>query len=66
MNASWYDSIAPAGNLLKTFPLFAAVVLVGYALQHHDGMTALSAQLYLLAWLAYVPAYAAGIPTCAR
>ena len=50
------------GNFLETFPLFAAAVLAGYLLQRHDGMTALGAQLYFWARLAYVPVYAAGIP----
>jgi uncharacterized MAPEG superfamily protein len=50
------------GNFLESFPLFAAVVLAGIALQRHDGITALGAQLYFWARVAYVPVYAAGIP----
>lgn len=50
------------GNFLETFPLFAVAVLLVLALQRHDGMTVLGAQLYFWARLAYVPAYAAGIP----
>lgn len=50
------------GNFLETFPLFAAAVLAAYLLQRHDGITALGAQLYFWARLAYVPVYAAGIP----
>jgi uncharacterized MAPEG superfamily protein len=49
-------------NFLETFPLFAAAVLAAYALQRHDDMTALGAQLYFWARVAYVPAYAFGIP----
>jgi uncharacterized MAPEG superfamily protein len=49
-------------NFLETFPLFAAVVLAAQLLQHHDATTVLGAQLYFWARLAYVPAYAAGVP----
>lgn len=49
-------------NFLETFPLFVAVVLAAHLLQRHDNMTVLGAQLYFWARLAYVPAYAAGIP----
>ncbi len=51
-----------SSNFLETFPLFAAAVLAAFALQRHDGMTALGAQLYFWARVAYVPVYAAGIP----
>jgi uncharacterized MAPEG superfamily protein len=49
-------------NFLETFPLFVAVVLAAHLLQRHDNLTVLGAQLYFWARLAYVPAYAAGIP----
>ena len=49
-------------NFLETFPLFVAAVLAAHLLQRHDNMTVLGAQLYFWARLAYVPAYAAGIP----
>lgn len=49
-------------NFLETFPLFAAAVLAAHLLQRHGDMTVLGAQLYFWARLAYVPAYAAGIP----
>jgi len=49
-------------NFLETFPLFAAAVLAAHLLQRHDNLTVLGAQLYFWARLAYVPAYAAGIP----
>ena len=51
-----------SSNFLETFPFFVAVVLAGFALQRHDAMTVLGAQLYFWARLAFVFAYAAGIP----
>jgi uncharacterized MAPEG superfamily protein len=50
------------GNFLETFPFFVALVLANHVLQQHDSMTILGAQLYFWARVAYVPAYAAGIP----
>jgi uncharacterized MAPEG superfamily protein len=50
------------GNFLETFPFFVALVLANHVLQQHDSMTLLGAQLYFWARVAYVPAYAAGIP----
>ncbi len=49
-------------NFLETFPFFAAVVLVVIVTQHTNASTALGAQLYFWARVAYVPIYAAGIP----
>jgi len=49
-------------NFLETFVLFAAVVLLAQATGRHSANSALGAQLYFWARLAYVPAYAAGIP----
>jgi uncharacterized MAPEG superfamily protein len=49
-------------NFFETFPLFAVAVLLAFALQRHDGITVLGAQLYFWGRLAYVPVYAAGIP----
>ena len=49
-------------NFLETFPLFAVAVLVAHLLQIHSGLTVLGAELYFWGRLAYVPAYAAGIP----
>ena len=49
-------------NFLETFVLFAAVVLMAQALGRHTSMSALGAQLFFWTRLAYVPAYAAGIP----
>jgi len=49
-------------NFLETFPFFAAAVLAVAATQRGNADTALGAQLYFWARLAYVPVYAAGIP----
>ncbi|QBB69300.1 hypothetical protein ELE36_02310 [Pseudolysobacter antarcticus] len=49
-------------NFLETFPFFAVVVLIAIYTQHTNSSTALGAQLYFWARVAYVPIYAAGIP----
>ena len=49
-------------NFLETFGFFAAAVLAIVATQHANAQTALGAQLYFWARVAYVPVYAAGIP----
>lgn len=49
-------------NFLETFPFFAAAVLAVALTQRANADTALGAQLYFWARLAYVPIYAAGIP----
>jgi uncharacterized MAPEG superfamily protein len=49
-------------NFLETFPMFAAAVLAVVLLDRGDAQTALGAQLYFWARLAYIPAYASGIP----
>lgn len=49
-------------NFLETFPFFAAAVLAVVVLERGDASTALGAQCYFWARLAYVPVYAAGIP----
>ena len=49
-------------NFLETFPFFAAAVLAVALTQRGNADTALGAQLYFWARLAYVPIYAAGIP----
>lgn len=49
-------------NFLETFPFFASAALAVAFLQRGDGDTALGAQLYFWARVAYVPVYAAGIP----
>lgn len=49
-------------NVLETFPLFAAAVLAVVMTQHTSAHTALGAQLYFWARVAYVPAYAVTLP----
>ena len=49
-------------NFLETFPLFAAVVLAAHVSDTHNALTALGAQLYFWARLAYALLYAAGVP----
>ncbi len=49
-------------NFLETFPFFAAAVLAVGAMGKGSAHTALAAQLYFWARLAYVPLYAAGVP----
>ena len=49
-------------NFLETFPFFAAAVLAVVVLERGDASTALGAQCYFWARLAYVPLYAAGVP----
>ncbi|RYZ99233.1 MAG: hypothetical protein EOP11_19720 [Proteobacteria bacterium] len=49
-------------NFKETFPFFAAAVLLVFAAGRFSSTTALGAQLYFFARLAYVPVYAAGIP----
>lgn len=49
-------------NFLETFPFFAAAVLAVVLTQRTSADTALGAQVYFWARLAYLPIYAAGIP----
>lgn len=49
-------------NFLETFPFFAAATLAVVALDRGDAGTAIGAQCYFWARLAYVPLYAAGVP----
>jgi len=49
-------------NFLETFPMFAAAVLAVEAAGRGDAQSALGAQLYFWARVAYIPAYASGIP----
>ncbi|MDB5735974.1 MAG: hypothetical protein JWN16_2611 [Alphaproteobacteria bacterium] len=49
-------------NFKETFVFFAVAVLVVTVLGKHSATSALGAQLYFWARLAYVPVYAAGIP----
>lgn len=49
-------------NLMQTFPFFAAVILMVQITTLANNTTALGAQMYLYARIAYVPLYALGIP----
>lgn len=49
-------------NFRETFPFFAAAVLAVIVLQKADATSALGAQVYFWARVAYVPAYALGVP----
>lgn len=49
-------------NFLETFPFFAAAVLAVVLTDRHDAATAVGAQIYFWARLAYVPLYAFGVP----
>lgn len=49
-------------NFLETFPFFVAAVLAVVLTQRTSPETALGAQVYFWARLAYVPLYAAGVP----
>lgn len=49
-------------NFLETFPIFAAVVLAVYATERSSQWSEIGAQVYFWGRLAYLPAYAAGLP----
>jgi len=49
-------------NFLETFPIFAAVILAVYATERSNQWSEIGAQIYFWGRLAYVPAYAAGLP----
>lgn len=49
-------------NLLESLVLFAALVLVAHATDQLNAMTALGAQLFFWARVAYAVVYLAGIP----
>ena len=49
-------------NLLETFPFFAALVLMAGLLGVHSAMTALGAEIFFWARVAYIPIYALGLP----
>jgi len=49
-------------NFLETFPFFAAAVLAVVLAHRTSADTALGAQLYFWARVAYLPIYAVGIP----
>ncbi len=50
------------GNFRETFVYFATAVVVVSLLNKTNANTALGAQLYFWARVAYVPVYAAGVP----
>jgi uncharacterized MAPEG superfamily protein len=49
-------------NYLETFVFFAAAVLMANALGRHSATSAIGAQVFFWARVAYVPVYAFGIP----
>ena len=49
-------------NFLETFVFFAGAVLLANALGKHSATSALGAQIFFWARVAYVPVYAFGIP----
>jgi uncharacterized MAPEG superfamily protein len=49
-------------NFLETFVFFVAAVLMVEVLGRHSSNSALGAQIFFWARVAYIPAYAAGIP----
>lgn len=49
-------------NYLETFPIFAAVILAVYATERTDVWSETGAQVYFWGRLAYLPAYAIGLP----
>lgn len=49
-------------NFFETFPLFAAAVFLVIFAGRSNATTALGAQLYLFARIAYLPLYATGVP----
>lgn len=49
-------------NMLETFPLFVAAIVVTLATGTHNWVSITGSALYFWARLAYVPLYALGIP----
>jgi uncharacterized MAPEG superfamily protein len=49
-------------NFIESFPFFLGAVLIAQITGHHTAMGAFGAQLYFWSRVAYVPAYAFGIP----
>jgi uncharacterized MAPEG superfamily protein len=49
-------------NFLETFPFFLGAVLMANALGKHTAMSALGAEIYFWARVAYLPTYVFGIP----
>lgn len=49
-------------NLNESLPLFTIVIMTAHVTEKNNDWTALAAQAFLLARIAYVAAYASGIP----
>ncbi len=49
-------------NMLETFPVFAALVLIVHVTESWDSTSAIAVQLYFWARIAYIPLYIIGIP----
>ncbi len=49
-------------NMLETFPIFVALVLIVQVTESWDSNTAMAVKLYFWARVAYVPLYVIGIP----
>lgn len=49
-------------NLFETLPLFLGAVLIAHVAERTSGTTALGAQIYFWARVAYLPLYAFGVP----
>ncbi len=49
-------------NMIEALPLFLGLSLLAMALGKSDGLARLGAMIFLLARLAYVPAYVSGLP----
>ena len=49
-------------NLMETFPLFAAAVVMAHVANRHDWLTEGGVQLYFWARIAYLALYALGVP----
>ena len=49
-------------NLFETLPLFLGAVLIAHVAGRTSEMTALGAQIYFWARVAYLPLYALGVP----
>lgn len=49
-------------NMLETFPIFAALVLIVHVTESWDTTSALAVQLYFWARVAYIPLYIITVP----
>ena len=49
-------------NMLETFPIFAALVLIVHVTESWDTTSAIAVQLYFWARVAYIPLYIIAIP----